>query len=123
MIRLLLTDGALAAKCSGLAPEMFSAPFLGRIYQLLRDAWEDGRTLTAATIAAGCTPEEMGQVSAIMQQPVAAANMEKALEDYIQVIQRSAERRQDRDTDPLLAAVEKYKKADKQKKGNGGKQT
>lgn len=122
VIRLLLTDGALAAKCSELAPEMFSAPFLGRIYQLLRDAWEDGRTLTAATIAAGCTPEEMGQVSAIMQQPVAAANMEKALEDYIQVIQRSAERRQDRgETDLLQAAVEKLKE-EKKKKGNGGKQ-
>ena len=78
--------------------------------------------LIAATIAAGCTPEEMGQVSAIMQQPVAAANMEKALEDYIQVIQRSAERRQDRgETDLLQAAVEKLKE-EKKKKGNGGKQ-
>jgi DNA primase len=46
--------------------------------------------------------------------------LERALEDYIQVILRSAEKRQgERPEDPLLAAVEKYK----QKKGNGGKQS
>ena len=46
---------------------------------------------------------------------------DRALEDYIQVIRRSAEKRQGEEPDdPLRAAVEKNK-ADKKKKGNGGK--
>ena len=76
--------------------------------------------MTAASLSAHCTPEEMSHLSAILQRPESLANAERALEDYIQVILCSAEKRQgERPGDPLLAAVEKYK----QKKGNGGKQS
>lgn len=123
VIRLLLLDGALADRCQDLDPEDFSSPFLGRMYQLLMEAWNEGHALTAAALAARCTPEEMSHLSGVLQKPESPANAERALEDYIQVIQRSAEKRRGEEPDdPLLAAVEKYKKADKQKKGNGGKQ-
>lgn len=123
VIRLLLLDGALADRCRDLDPEDFSSPFLGRMYQLLMEAWNEGHALTAAALAARCTPEEMSHLSGVLQKPESPANAERALEDYIQVIQRSAEKRRGEEPDdPLLAAVEKYKKADKQKKGNGGKQ-
>ena len=123
VIRLLLLDGALADRCRDLDPEDFSSPFLGRMYQLLMEAWNEGQALTAAALAARCTPEEMSHLSGVLQKPESPANAERALEDYIQVIQRSAEKRRGEEPDdPLLAAVEKYKKADKQKKGNGGKQ-
>lgn len=123
IIRLLLLDGTLADKCRDLCQEDFSSPFLGRMYQLLMDAWGEGRALTAAALAARCTPEEMSHLSGVLQKPESRANADRALEDYIQVIQRSAEKRRgERPDDPLLAAVEKNK-AEKQKKGNGGKQT
>lgn len=123
VIRLLLLDGALADRCRDLDPEDFSSPFLGRMYQLLMEAWNEGQALTAAALAARCTPEEMSHLSGVLQKPESPANAERALEDYIQVIQRSAEKRRGEEPDdPLVAAVEKYKKADKQKKGNGGKQ-
>ena len=120
VVCLLLLDGALADKCRGLPAEAFSSPFLGKLFALLTEAWSEGRTMTAASLSAHCTPEEMSHLSAILQRPESLANAERALEDYIQVILRSAERRQgERPEDPLLAAVEKYK----QKKGNGGKQS
>lgn len=123
VIRLLLLDGALADRCRDLDSEDFSSPFLGRMYQLLMEAWNEGQALTAAALAARCTPEEMSHLSGVLQKPESPANAERALEDYIQVIRRSAEKRRGEEPDdPLLAAVEKYKKADKQKKGNGGKQ-
>ena len=120
VVCLLLLDGALADKCRDLPAEAFSSPFLGKLFALLTEAWSEGRTMTAASLSAHCTPEEMSHLSAILQRPESLANAERALEDYIQVILRSAEKRQgERPEDPLLAAVEKYK----QKKGNGGKQS
>ncbi len=120
VVCLLLLDGALADKCRDLPAEAFSSPFLGKLFALLTEAWSEGRTMTAASLSAHCTPEEMSHLSAILQRPESLANAERALEDYIQVILRSAEKRQgERPGDPLLAAVEKYK----QKKGNGGKQS
>lgn len=123
VIRLLLLDGALADRCRDLDPEDFSSPFLGRLFQMFMESWDEGQTLTAAALAARCTPEEMSHLSGMLQKPESPANAERAMEDYIQVIRRSAEKRRgEKPDDPLLAAVEKYKKADKQKKGNGGKQ-
>lgn len=123
VIRLLLLDGTLANKCRGLRAEDFSSPFLGRMYQLFMESWGEGRALTAAALAGRCTPEEMSHLSGVLQKPESPANADRALEDYIQVIQHSAEKRRgEQPDDPLLAAVEKYK-ADKQKKGNGGKRT
>ena len=121
VIRLLLLDGTLADKCRELSQEAFSSPFLGRIYRTLTEAWDEGQALTAASLAAHCTPEEMGHLSGVLQRPESIANADRALEDYIQVIRRSAEKRQGEEPDdPLRAAVEKNK-ADKKKKGNGGK--
>lgn len=121
VIRLLLLDGTLADKCRDLSQEAFSSPFLGRIYRTLTEAWDEGQALTAASLAAHCTPEEMGHLSGVLQRPESIANADRALEDYIQVIRRSAEKRQGEEPDdPLRAAVEKNK-ADKKKKGNGGK--
>ena len=120
VVCLLRLDGALADKCRDLPAEAFSSPFLGKLFALLTEAWSEGRTMTAASLSAHCTPEEMSHLSAILQRPESLANAERALEDYIQVILCSAEKRQgERPGDPLLAAVEKYK----QKKGNGGKQS
>ena len=121
VVRLLLLDGALAKKCGALAPEMFSSDFLGRMYRLLTEAWEEGRPLSAAALSARCAPEEMSHLSGVLQKPETPANADKALEDYIQVITASAEKRRGEElVDPLLAAVEKAK-AEKKKKGNGGK--
>ena len=121
IIRLLLLDGALAEKCRELVPEAFSSPFLGKIYGLLLEAWSEGRAMSAASLSGQCSPEEMGHLTGILQRPEAPAHADRALADYIQVVRKSAEKRQgEADADPLQAAVEKFKK---EKKGNGGKQS
>ena len=123
VIRLLLLDGALAEKCRDLTTESFSSPFLGRIYSLLLEAWEEGRTMSAASLAGECGPEEMSHLTSILQKPEALARADQALADYIQVIQASAAKRLGlTEADPLQAAVEKFK-GDKKKKGNGGYQS
>lgn len=122
VIRLLLMDAALTEQCRDLTQEEFSSEFLGRIFQILVQAWEDGQPVQAAALSAYCSPEEMSHLAGVLQKPVAPAHAGRALADYIQVIKASAEKRRgESNTDPLLAAVEKIK-ADKKKKGNGGKQ-
>ncbi len=123
VIRLLLLDGSLAERCRALAPEDFSSDFLSRIYRQLLEAWSEGRTPTAASLGASCSPEEMSHLTGVLQRPEAPAHAERALADYIQVILSSAEKRRGTpEGDPLLAAVEKFK-GDKKKKGYGGKQS
>ena len=119
IIRILLLDASLAEKCRGLEPEAFSSPFLGKVYGQLLAACDEGRILSAASLAGSCTPEEMGHLSGVLQKPEAPAHADRALADYIQVVLNSAEKRQgEADADPLLAAVEKFKKEKK-----GGKQS
>ncbi len=119
VIRLLLMDNALAESCGALAAEEFSAPFLGKLYQILLDGWSQDRPVTAASMAGLCTQEEMAHLTEVLHKPETAAHADRALADYIQVIKTSAKRRSgEQEADPLLAAVEKYKK---QTKGNGGK--
>ena len=119
VVQLLLTDASLARQCGELVPEDFSAPFLGRIYRLLLEASGQGQTLSPASLTGACTPEEMEHLTAVMQRPVAMANADRALGDYIRVIREAAEKRRGADpsVDPLLAARDKFK----EKKGYGGK--
>ena len=120
VVRLLLLDAALAESCRELAAGEFSSPFLGKLYQALLDGWSEGRTATVASMAALCSQEEMAHLTEMLHKPAAAAHADRALADYIQVIKASARRRMgEREADPLLAAVEKFK--DKKTKGNGGK--
>ena len=117
VVRLLLLDGTLADRCGDLAQEDFSAELLGRVYGQLLEARRAGRTLSLAALAESCTAEEMGHLTTVMHQPVSLANAERALADYIRVIQERAARRRGVQ-DPLLAAMENTK----EKKGYGGKQ-
>ena len=110
VVRLLLLDGQLAEKCRELDPEDFSSPFLGRMYRLLLEGWDEGRTVTAAVLSACCAPEETSHLSGVLQKPESLSRADKALGDYIEIIQRSAQKRRGEfPADPLAAAVEKYK--------------
>lgn len=119
VVRLLFLDGALARQCRELTAEEFSSPFLARIYTLQLEAWEAGRTLTAASLAGELTAEEMGHLTNILQEPAVLANAGRALRDYIRVIRDCARKRRGTgEVDPLLAARDQFK----EKRGYGGKQ-
>ena len=119
VVRLLFLDGALAQQCRELPAEEFSSPFLARIFAPQLEAWEAGRTLTAASLAGELTAEEMGHLTNILQEPAVLANAGRALRDYIRVIRDCAlKRRGTGEVDPLLAARDQFK----EKRGYGGKQ-
>ena len=118
ILRLLTMDESLFGQEPPLRPEQFSSPLLGKVFSLLWQAREAGRQPSVAALAGALSQEEMNHITAICQQPESPQNARQALADYIRIVQAEAEKRAGRDTDPLLAATEKYKN----KKGTGGKQ-
>ena len=119
VVRLLFLDGALAEQCRDLPAEDFSSPLLARIYTQQLAAHGEGRTLTTAALAGELSPEEIGHLADILQEPAALANAGRAMGDYIRVIKDCAlKRRGAGEIDPLLAAKDQFK----EKRGYGGKQ-
>ena len=119
VIRLILRDESLLAGCGSLRSEEFSSPLLGKIYDALLDQHRAGRTPAVSALASLLEPEEMSHLTGFLQKPESIANAAQALADYITTIQDACHRRSgNTETDPLLAAQEKFKT----KKGYGGKQ-
>ena len=109
VLRLLLLDDSLFPAQAPLAETDFSSPLLGRVFTLLWQAREAGRGAALPALAGELTPEEMNHVTAVCQRPESVRNGRQALADYIRVIQTEAAKRSGVQTDPLLAAAEKYK--------------
>lgn len=119
IIRLLFLDGTLAQRCRELSPDDFSSPLLAEAYQLLLEAANQGRSPSPAMLEGHFSPEEMGHLTTVLQKPESPSAADRALADYIRVIQESADKRRSGvPADPLLAAKDKFK----EKKGYGGKQ-
>ncbi len=117
VLRLMVTEPALFRQVGGLTREQFSAPLLGRVYSLLKERYENGRSTQLAALTGDLTAEEMSHMAAVIDQPEDRANSQRALRDYIEMIETEAAKRLGTaETDPLLAAREKYR----EKKAYGG---
>lgn len=117
VLRLMVMDPSLFRETEGLTPEEFSAPLLGRVFAILRERHENGRSTLLAALAGDLTAEEMNHMVRVVDQPEDRANSRSALRDYIEIIRTEAVKRRVADqTDPLLAAREKYR----EKKAYGG---
>lgn len=118
VIRLMLLEPGLFPLTEGLSPEQFSAPVLGRAFALLRERFRTSRSTQLAALTGELESSEMSHLAQVVDQPEDLANSERALRDYIEIIQTEAVKRAgERDPDALLAAREKYR----EKKGYGGR--
>ena len=120
VIRLMLLDDSLFGEPSPLHEAEFSAPLLGKAFSLLWEKRNAGQPVTLASLAGDLSSEEMSHLTSICQKPESAEHRRKALEDYIRIIHTEYRKRAsvDAQTDPLLAAMQKYRN----KPGTGGKQ-
>ena len=116
VVRLLMMDPALVREAEELKAESFSSPLLGRVYGLLRRRLEAGLTTQLSTLAGELTPQEMGHLAAVLDQPENLTNGGRAMRDYKTIIQTEALKRGGGELDPLLAAREKFR----EKKAYGG---
>ena len=94
IIRVLLLDPALAKQPSLPPPEDFTAPVLGRIYQAVLDRLRQGGEVSPATLGSVLSSEEMSLLIRLQNEPLAAANSERALRDYIHKLYECKESKQ-----------------------------
>ena len=94
IIRVLLLDPALARDPTLPPPEAFTAPPLAHIYRSVLDRLRQGGEVTTATLGAALSSEEMSLLVRLQNEPLAAANSERALKDYIQKLYECKESKQ-----------------------------
>ena len=83
IIRLLFLDPALIGRTEDLTEELFTSPFLGRVFTALKTRYGTGAEISPALVTAAFTPEETAHLTAILQKPESPANAEASLRDYI----------------------------------------
>ncbi len=114
VLRLLMLDPQLFDQGVDLTPADFSSPFLGRAYGEILQRQQTGRQVSIGALAAVFSPEEIAQLTQILQKPENLANSKAALRDYIEIIR--TENLRQADGEDLRAISEKYR----QRKGYGG---
>ena len=110
VVRLLLLDPALYPKTAALAEEQFSSPFLGKVYRLLKERWQAGEIPRIPALAGDLSTEEMSRLVQAADQPETGQNTEKALRDYIEIIEAEWAKRRAVGVNVLLAVREQKRK-------------
>lgn len=111
ILRLLMLDGSLVQYTHGLTPESFSSPVLGKIYGVLVEHLDRGRSLQLGTLEGELEGEETTLLAEILGQPEALENGAAAMADYRSVLETEHMKQQTTTDDAvLLAARETYRK-------------
>lgn len=108
----ILLEPALLDLTKSLKPEQFSAPLLGRVYAWMEKRWQEGDGISIPAMGGDFTPEEVSHITRISQKQEGVVS-EKALSDYIGVIQSEAAKRGSKD---LMAALHRRR----EQNGYGG---
>ena len=108
----ILLEPALLDLTKSLKPEQFSAPLLGRVYAWMVKRWQEGESISIPAMGGDFTPEEVSHITRISQKQEGVVS-EKALGDYIGVIQSEAAKRGSKD---LMAALHRRR----EQNGYGG---
>ena len=110
ILRVLLLDPALARSPALPPAEDFTVPELRHIYTEIRQRLDRGGEVSPATLAAALSGEEMSLLIRLQGEPLAAANSERALSDYIHKLYECKEQNKKVSSpEDLLALSEKYR--------------
>lgn len=103
-----------------LLPEQFSAQVLAKIYQFARELHARGTLITMSACEGWLEQSELELLSAVLAAPTTVSRREKALDDYIDIIETQHAVRQPEgatgEEDPLLAMSRKQR----ERKSYGG---
>ena len=117
VVRLMILEPGMIPRTDVLEEGQFSSPLLGKVFHLLRERFRAGGSTQLAALAGVLEPGEMSHLAKVLDSPEDLSGSERALRDYIEIIQTEAVKRAGTDgLDPLLAAREKYR----EKKSYGG---
>ena len=86
ILRIVLMDGDFFRQMGPVSEEHFSSPLLKKAFQLLEERWRAGKSVSLSALDGKLAPEELDQLSAILQEPQPRNTAEAALEDYKRVV-------------------------------------
>jgi DNA primase len=112
LLGLILLEPNLMDLTGTLSPEEFSVPLLGRVYAWMQQRWQEGRSISIPAMEGSFQLEEIAHITRILQKQDGVVS-ERAMGDYIEVIQSEASKRGSKD---LMAALDRRR----DKKGYGG---
>lgn len=113
VLRLILLEPALLNQTDGLAGAEFSAPLLGKVFDLLRDRHASGREVNLGGLAGTLTAEEMSHLARITDRPENLGYAQRALTDYINIIRMERLKQQGGTDEELLRAAQAKYRRDK----------
>ena len=112
VLRLVLLEPMLLEQADGLTGAEFSAPLLGKVFDLLRDRHADGRAVNLGGLAGTLTAEEMSHLARVTDRPENLGHAQRALKDYIAIIRMERLKQQGGTDEELLRAAQaKYRQA------------
>ncbi len=111
VLRLIMLDESLFSAIPGLEEEQFSSPVLGKIYGILRQRWQEGRSLQLGALADELSSEETALLAEILQKPSSLDRARQEMADYRTIVETEYMKRAGGDEESaLLAARETYRK-------------
>lgn len=117
ILRLILLDSSLFRKLEKVTEKHFTVPLYGKVFTLLRKRWEENLDISIHSLVQEIEANEMSRLVSLMQVPQSLENSDKALADYIEIMDVEKDVDQPSEQDSLLALQKKML----QKKGYGGK--
>lgn len=115
VVQMILKEPAMLDSCTELTPEQFSAPLLGRVYELLRRRYEAGLAVSLGALAEELNPAELSHLTAVAQKRDGLVS-EQAMADYLEILAEESARSRAASADDLLRMRRRYQ----EKKGYGG---
>lgn len=110
VLRLLIAEPSLIRVCSGLNAEQFSSPLLGKAFECFGDLIKQGLMPRLSAIEQSLTPEEMQHLASVLQAEQPLTESERAMEDFIGIINTEYEKRSFGDERSLLTLRDSLKK-------------
>ena len=119
ILRLLVLDDTLFGPEPPLSEDDFSSPLLGRLFAALWRQRQNPGGIRIGALDGQFTSDELGHLTGIAQKPESTdhAARQKALRDYLGIIQEEADRRREAGADPLAAAMKKIQQKAKDRDG------
>ena len=114
VLRLIFADNSLLPDIRArLSPEDFSAPVLADLYRCAGELYDEGRVISVGGMESLVEPNELAHLTQLLSQPAVMVERQRAMEDYITVIQMRKTQRESGD-------LERMVQLQREKKGYGG---
>lgn len=104
LLRVLNREPAFMQQLEDFSSAVFSAPLLGKTFDLMKERHQQGLSVELPMMTAYFTSAEMDHLVSVMNRPQSIENLEQAMMDYLNIMEKELDKRSAVGDDQLLAA-------------------